>query len=451
MFQYKSLLFQGWSWLFWTVAGAGFLPLTAMAQSVLSLQEATEIALAENQQLKLLGYDRQISQNQIDPAFAGIGPQIILQGSIYYGWADSKAETIPLGPATEPQAPFELSGVRHGVVLQPEANWLVYDGGAGQLRLDQLRLADEATALAIENVREQVVAQVTQAYLGAASLEQQLYLAEENIDLSAERLARAERDTRYGTGNSLRRLQAQVDLNTDSVAYQQLELALENAKRDINFLLGRPPNTIFLLSVPQGLGPSYQYEQLATDLLTSNENLAQAKQRIALSEKAAELTEISFRPNVQLYANLQYVNTTDNANFLLANRTLGTEAGVRASYTLYDGGLRKINRQNAKINLERSRLDREAIELELLTRLQQAYANYQNNLRQLAFERNNLATFELNYEKSQTDYRLGQVEATVLRTAQVNLNAAKIRITLREFSVREAEVELLRLAGRLVD
>ncbi len=53
---------------------------------------------------------------------------------------------------------------------------------------------------------------VTVAYLSAVSLRRQLELAIANIALSRDRLERTERDARYGTADSLRALQARVDL-----------------------------------------------------------------------------------------------------------------------------------------------------------------------------------------------------------------------------------------------
>ncbi|MEM6769993.1 MAG: TolC family protein, partial [Bacteroidota bacterium] len=349
-------------------------------------------------------------------------------------------------------APLELNGLRHGIVFGPEANWLVYDGGAGKTRLEQLRLVDQAMALQLANAREQTVAGVTKTYLAAAKLERQLELAAENIELSNARLARAERDTRYGQVNSLRRLQAQVDLNTDSAAYRNLILQVDNLKRSLNELMGRAPETLLSLSVPSTLRPrQIDYVQLEEDLLFHNEDLAQARHRIKQSEQELQLAGTAWKPNVQLYANASYFNQTDNANFLLENRAIGTQAGVRVSYSLYDGGARSVQKQQAKISIEQRNAEVTAVTQQLKTLLRQALATYDNARVQLRLEQANLPTFELNFTKTEEDFRLGQVDATVLRTAQLNLNAAKTRIALLEFGVREAEVELLRLTGRLVE
>lgn len=417
----------------------------------LSLQEAVTIALADNPQLKVLGYDREISRNNIAPAVAGIGPKIELKGQALFGYGDTRVETVNLGPPGTETAPLELNGIRHGLIIQPEANWLVYDGGRGQARLEQLRLADEATALVIDNAREQTIAAVTSTYLAAARLSRQLELAADNIDLSEERVARSERDEQFGQSSSLRSLQARVDLNTDRAGYRNLALEVANLKRALNELMGRDPETLLSLSPTPNLRPRpLTYDSLRTELLANNEDLAQATQRIKSSQQALKLAGLAWKPNVELYANVNYLRQSDDANFLLENRNYGAEAGVRASYTLFDGGLRNIQKQNARLRVEQSQAARETTESELIRLLRQAHATYENSRAQLAFEQENFPVFEANYNKTRTDYQLGQVDATVLRTAQLNLDAAKTRITLERYSVLQAEVELLRLTGGLV-
>ncbi|MEL6802629.1 MAG: TolC family protein, partial [Bacteroidota bacterium] len=157
------------------------------------------------------------------------------------------------------------------------------------------------------------------------------------------------------------------------------------------------------------------------------------------------------RPVLSLYANANYLNQQDDANFLLENRNFGAEAGLRFSYNIFDAGARQTQQQNARIQVEQAAKRYEQTELQLITLLRQAYASYENSLFLLETERRNLPTFQLNFDKTQEDYRLGQVDATQLRNAQVNLNAAKTRIALRELEVRTAVAELRLLAGNLVE
>ncbi|MEL7163169.1 MAG: TolC family protein, partial [Bacteroidota bacterium] len=400
-------------------------PLSAQEAPLLPLQEAVTLALANNDELKTLVYEKEISANNVNPALAGKRPSIDFSGSLYYGYADGRAQTAGLGEPGQPNPPIELSGVKHGVSFGPEASWVVFDGGRGNNILESLRLLDQATALRIEAAREGVVAQVTNLYLRASQLAVQLDLDAANLDLTQERLARTERDERYGTSNSLRRLQARVDLSTDSITYRNTALALANAKRDLNLVMGREATVAFAVQRPRHPRPRpLNVDSLQTELLAHNENLAQARQRIAQTETEVKSVDLSNAVTVQAYVRGSYVNTTDNSNFLQENRNFGPEAGFRINKNIYDGGRRRIEAQNARIRVEQSLHEVEAIRRELLTRLRQAVADYDNNRAQLAAAIGNLPTFELNYEKTLTDFRLGQVDGTAVRTAQTNLAAA---------------------------
>ena len=424
---------------------------TLNAQDLLPLQAAVDLALAENPELRVLGYDRQISQNNIDPAMVGKRPTVTASGRAYVGYADARVQTINLAPGGGESEPIDLNGVQHGVSASPEVSWLVFDGGRSDALLDQLRLVDRSTALQIEATREWVVAQTTLHYLRVGQLQRQLELDAENIELTAERLARTARDEQYGIANSLRRLNAQVDLNNDSLAYRSTLLDLENARRDLNRTLGRDPETPLRTVPPGDFAPTdLRYEDLRQLLDANNEQLELARQRIALSQNQLVQTENANPFTVQLYANATGLSTVDNANFLQENRNFGAQAGIRFSKTLWDGGKNKIDQENARLRIERDQRDLDQTRLDLETQLRQAYATYQNALDQLALQRTNLPTFERNYEKTLADFRLGQVDGTAVRTAQTNLTAARTRVALLEFRTRSAEVDLLGLTGTLV-
>lgn len=422
---------------------------TLYAQNPLTLSDAVNVALANNPELEILGYDKEIAANRIDKALVGLQPRIDVQSQLLIGYGDTRAQTINFGPPGSENPALELNGLRRGIVVQPEASWLILDGGQAQARLEQLRLVDQAAADRLTIARDETATAVIRTYLAANALADQLQLAQENVELSNDRLLRIERAAEYGTANSLARLQSQVDLNTDSVAYKQLELQLDNIKRDLNLLMGRDPETPFsIVSLPSNVD-QLDYDQLEADLRKSNPALSAARTRILLQENELDQAQRAGRPVLSLYANASYLNQQDDANFLLENRNFGAEAGVRFSYNLFDGGARETQRQNARLQVERAGKQYAQAELELVTRLRQSYANYENNLYLLETDKRNLPTFQLNFDKTQEDFRLGQVDATQLRTAQVNLNAAKTRIALRELEVRTAVAELMLLAGRL--
>lgn len=427
------------------------LPACLQGQQTISLQEAVTVALANNPTLQVLAYDRQLSQNSIDPSMAGLGPRINLNGSLNLGYGDSRVETINLGPPGSENPPIALDGVRRGVFVGPEANWLIFDGGAAQARLEQLRRQDAATALQIEAAQEGVVAEVTASYLNLLQLIRQREVAEENLVISNERLARIRKTASFGQANELMELRAQTNVNTDSVSLATLGVEIRQLQRNLVFLIGLPSETEILPldeSVSSAVLPDFA--ALEGLLVENNEEIALTEQRIKLSEQAMKITRLADQPKVQLYLGVSYLNQNDESNFLQENRSIIGEAGVRFSYTLFDGGARKIKQQNASIELDQATSQKATSLLRLKTALRNAYDYYENSRLLLRYESNNIATFEAAFERSQKAYAYGQLTSTEVREAQLALSAAKSRMVQLEYAVYLAETELLRLTGQLV-
>ncbi len=426
-------------------------PLAERAER-LPLADAISLALANNPTLAVLAYDRQISRNNVAPVVAGIGPRVEIRGSTFAGYGDGRVVTIPLGPpSSDANRPLNLNGESYGFTIQPEANWLVYDGGRGRARLEQLRLLDADQALAIEGSREATVAQVSEVYLQAVSIERQIALAEGNIGFTLERIERITRGRELGQGNTLAVLSERANLATDSVGLQSLRLALANVKRALNLLMGRDPETAFEVEspvLPQGVPLSY--DSLYAAMLADNEDLRRAQTRLQLSSQAERLQRSSYLPNVQLYVNGTYLDQVDNASFLRENRLLAAQGGVRLSYTIFDGGLRDLERQNATLATAKAKQGETAQRLALETQLRQAYAERASLLAQVRFLRQTLPTAELAFAQAERELLLGQATGTQVREAQLRVLAARTSIATKEVEVAVAEVELLRLTGGLV-
>jgi len=88
--------------------------------------------------------------------------------------------------------------------------------------------------------------------------------------------------------------------------------------------------------------------------------------------------------------------------------------------------------------------------LEVNRDLQNAYATYQQNLKVLSMEQRNVENARLNLERTRESYRLGQINATQVREAQVNFIRAKTRRTNARYDAKLAEVELFKIAGLLL-
>lgn len=422
------------------------------AQAVLSLEEAIQIALENNHEIRIQQYDVEIQQLQNNPALVGRKPTVNLAASYELGWSDARIETLPLGPSPDGEnSVLELDGFSNDFIVGPELNLLLLDGKASKYRLAQLGTLSELSQMQLQQVIEQTVVEVISAYLQMAQQQSLMDITRQSIELTQDRLARAIQDASYGTSSSLEELQIEVDLKTDSAALRNLVLGYDNARRTLNQLMGKSPDENYTINTQMEVNTALELSTLEQGLKANNTFLQLSDKNIQLADLDIQINKAAFKPTLQGYANLNFVYLQDDANFLQETRTIGPNIGLRFQYPLFDAGARKIRTQSAEITAQKRQLERLSTEEQLVIELHNAYATYRNTLEQLRIEESNLIAFETNLTNIQNRYKLGQATNTDVRTAQLNLNAAQNRINNYQYTIKQAEVTLYLLSGQLVN
>ena len=125
--------------------------------------------------------------------------------------------------------------------------------------------------------------------------------------------------------------------------------------------------------------------------------------------------------------------------------------GLSASFNIFNGF--DINRrvQNARITEETTDILYEQLQAELLANLHNVYLSYQNALRLLEIETENLAFAKENEDIAYERYKLGVTGFLELREAQRNAVEAESRLINAVYNTKVAEISLLRLSGQLID
>ncbi len=417
------------------------------AQEILELEEAINIALENNYDIRLEKYNVQIQSNNVSRAVAGQMPRVDLTAGYEYGYSDAEIITRGQGEGTNP--PLELDGTSQDITFKNQVTVPIFTGFAGKYRYKQLESSRTMSEVQLAAVVEQSLASTVTNYLQVARFQSRLHILEENIAQSQDRLERVTIDTQYGAANSILRLQAEVNLNNDSATYRNAVLNYDNSKRDLNLLLGLSDNTNFTVQENILLVENMDYAELENAMLMANKQLLLSNQLIDQATYNVKISESSLFPTIQGYANINYLDTEDEASFLQNNTVFGPNVGVNLSLPIFTGGAQKIQRQNAKVSLEQQRLSKANTEAQLKKELQNAFAQYENNRAQLRIEQANLETFETNYTKSKEDFGYGLIDSSDLRQAQINLANAKNRINDLTYNVKQSEIRLLQLSGQL--
>lgn len=418
---------------------------TVQAQEVLTIEQVIGIALQQNHDIKVAQYDVAISENNVIPANAGLLPKLDASASTNRGRSDTELEF-----ANPENPPIDVSGASSTTNdASLGISYTIFDGLGNVYRFRQLKQFNAISELQARITIENTLIQTISSYLEVARQKENYNIAQQTVDISRERLERTQ--TRYDYGNALKIdvLTAEVDLNSDSVTLSQVQLAMRNTKRDLNLLLGRDPGTTFDISEELALDEGKMLDELLSGAQTRNAQLLLAQNNLGNADLDVKIAKADLFPRLNLNGSYAYSKTENGASFIKSQSSLGLNGGLSLSFNIFDGKRKRTVIQNAKIGQESQTVLLDKTKMQVDRDVMNAYDIYQNSLFLLRAENKNLATAQLNFERTEEAYNLGQVTNTQLRDAQINLITAEVNINNLTNSAKLAEVELLRLAGEL--
>ena len=277
-------------------------------------------------------------------------------------------------------------------------------------------------------------------------------MLEQTFNVSRRRLERAQYRFEYGQGIRLNVLNAEVDIQRDSINLLNVRQQLANAKRNLNVLMGMPVGNDFNVDTQVAYDENLSQEKLVAAAKSSNVAILAADQNLAIQEMNLKIIDATRKPTVGAQLSYDY-NYQDNAagSFIASNRTNGLNGGLTLNWNLFDGGRRKVQTQNTQLAIQSQLTQKEQLEQQLERDVRNAWESYQNALFVLDVERSSLTTNEANLERTRERFGAGQVSSVEFRQAQLNLLNAETSYSRAKYNAKVVELQLLQLSGGLME
>ena len=413
---------------------------------VLTLEEAILTALEKNHNIRVSRIEAAISENNITLGNAGLLPSLSLQGSYTKSIRDVKTSFINPQIESINRQNAASSNVNGAVVL----SYNIFNGLGSYYQFNSLqnlsRIGNVQARLTIENTLLQAVIQ----YLEAARLQELLEINREAMEISRERYDRVNIKYEFGTITKLDVLNAKVDLNADSTLYLSTVADYRNTLRNLNLLLGRDPEASMVVDEDIMLNRDLQLDMLLAEAMAVNANLLLAEYLRQDARLNLNIARSGYYPRVDVNAAYNYNRIKDEASFLNLSRTDGFSGTITLSYNLFNGFQQRTQVENARMALAASDETLDLAADQVKRDVRNAYELYRTNLYLLQLAQDDLTTSRLNFERSREAYATGLINSTELRTAQLNLINSQNRINNLRIQAKSSEIELYRLAGRLI-
>lgn len=421
------------------------LPVWGQVQEPLDLEKALQLGLENNLQVKIGVENRNL--RELDKKIAA--------GSLFMPTLNANylrtfaTEDVTQTFVSDPKNPREIDAAKSknkaysfvGIYgFRPES----------LLTMRRLGMLEEISDLDAKIIVENTVAGISTAYYRLILELQRLKVLKQTLFLSKARLDISQAQYELGGAGKRDFLAAQVDYNGDSSLLMTQYQVIQNARVNLNELLAADPDTNFLIQDSTiTIGDRLALDELYETAFLENKLLL-VNQR-SNNEAFLRIKELqaSRLPGINLNSSFNNSVFNSDAGFLIQNERQGLNYGGSITLNLFSGLTLNRRIQSAKVNQRIQDYSLENYEIQLKSDLQRAYNTYENNLGLLSIEQTNYQVAKENSEIALERFRLGIASYLEFRDAQVNLLSAENRLITSIFQIKQQEIELLRLSGKI--
>ena len=427
----------------WTI-GLGF---TYGQEPILSKEEAIALTLENNLGIRVSKNIRSIDENNADLLNSGYLPTISANAGGSFDRQNSEGQ-LANGEIRQADG---AETRRYNASLN--INYVLFDGLGRLWDYRSFQERSQQSELEVRQTIETTLLQLFSVYYEVARLEENTAFLSQALSISKNRLERAKYQFEFGQNTGLDVLNAEVDVNTDSVNLLNAEQLLRNTKRDLNLILNRDLSQTYMADTTVTFLPSLRMEEILSRAKENNVRMLLAEKDILISEYNLKSARSGYLPTIGLSGSYGWNESNNNSPlaFVLQNTSTGINGGVNLTWNLFDGGQTINSSRNARINFENQQLLKKQTALEVERDIKNAWGNYQNARFVLEVQEKNLQTNLDNFNRSRERYELGQITSIVFRQAQLNLLNAVLAKSQAKYNAKIAELQLLQVGGELLN
>ncbi len=243
----------------------------------------------------------------------------------------------------------------------------IYDFGKTPVQVKIGNLNLDSSRSDLENVTEQVILNVKQAYYGAVQAKYNRIVAEETVKQTLQHLEQAKGFFEVGTRPKFDVIRAEVDLSNARLNLIQNENALRLAIVNLNNAMGLPAAPEYTLDENISFA---EYEITAEEVLSKAYINRPDIQSIAAQRQAAE-------SSIELAKTGYYPVLSGNAGYGWSGEHFpldhGWNVGAVISFPLFSGFLTKYQVEEARANLNILKANEESLRQTVFLEVQQSY------------------------------------------------------------------------------
>jgi len=424
-----------------------FGPLANAQDKILTKEEAIDLVLENNLDIQVARNTKIIDENNANILNSGYLPSVTGNAS---GSIDKQNSEGVLGNGDVRTAEGAETRRYNAAV---DVNYTLFDGLGRYYNYKSFQERSEQSELEVRQTIENTILQLFTVYYEAARLTENTANLERALEISKDRLKRAQYQFEFGQNTGLDVLNAEVDINTDSINLLNSRQELRNTMRDLNLILNRDLEAQFSADTTVTFIPSLEMEAMYDEAQLNNVRLQIVEKDINIGLNDIRVARSGYLPTIGLTGTYGWNESNNNSPlaFVLQNSSTGVTGTVNLTWNLFDGGSTITGVKNAKVAYKNQEIAKKQIQLEVERDIRNAWDSYTNALYVLEVQEKNLQTNRNNFTRTDERYKLGQVTSIEFRQAQLNFLNAVLARSQAKYNAKLAELQMLQVSGELLN
>jgi len=433
--------------IFFLLVSFSFALLAQNNTTVLTMDDAINLALEKNSELKIAKMEVEKSEQKLREARSGLFPKLDLSGQ-YQRYIDKPVIFLPPG-----------SPLGRTLVIGSDNSYL----GAAQLSMplfalplyEGIGLASDALDIAEQNyinVKNKIVGDVKKSFLAVILTRETKDVMQQSLKNAEDNFENIKRLNSAGTLSDYDVLRAEVQVENLKPVVLQMENNYKLSLEALKVAIGLDANQNIDVVGEMEFDESYKIPteaEVIEELIQNNPTLAILEKQVKLNDRNVSLEQAAYFPSLAGFGNYQYQTQANDFKFSDYNWVKTFVLGLQLQIPIFNGFKTQSRVNQAEIGLnqavEQKRNLTEAIKtqaLSVLYRVQQA-------VKRIEGQNKTVKTAQEGYEiaKRRLENNVGtQLE---VNDAELALRQAKLNRLQAIYDFKVAEADLETVLGRI--
>ena len=412
-----------------------------------SLPQCIAYALNNQAAYKQTVVDQKIADRTVKSAMAGWSPQVRTEYYLQHYFQI---------PTTYSKAFVAQGGTGFVQFGSPNNSYLLFQVDQTFFSSDLLLASKGAkytrlqAAQNSESFQIALISDVSKAFYDVLLSQKQLSVLEDDVQRQQKLLKDTYNQYKSGVLDKLDYKRTTISLNNVLSQKKGVEESIKYKTTYLKQLIGYPAeNTLSLKFDTAAMLQKTLIDTLQTLNFENRIEYKLLKTQLELQSLNARYYQWSILPTVTGLANYNFAYTNPEFNNLYNRNFSNSQASVRATMPLFQGGRRNQNLQRAKLQTQRVKLGMDYTKSQIQTQFDQSLGIYKSRLNEFKTQEENLKTAREVYQIVKLQYDEGIKPYLDVITSETDLRNSEMNYLNALYNVLSAKLDVQRSLGTL--